>query len=136
MENRVNKVKRELRALKKGAHAIERLIAIQGTHFTRIEALSKLEQTPKIKELIGAEEKLIASLKINEEIEKNAELEGRYSRVLESLPLADRAMLLDCYVSGSPYWRIGMEYGFSEEGARKHLDRIVKKIAKEIGKEE
>ena len=129
MQSRINKVKKELRALKKGAHAIERLIEIQGMHFTRIKALSALEESEEKEGLIRAEKEIIASLKLEDEIAKNAMLAKQYSQAISTLSLTDRAMVLDCYMGGKPYWKIGMEYGFSEEGARKHIDRLVKKIA-------
>ena len=132
MQSKINKVKKDLRAIKKGTHAIERLIKIQGMHFTRIKALGELERTEEIKRLIKGEEEIIASLGIAAEIEKNAELERMYTEAISTLPLTDRAMVLDCYVGGKTYWKIAMEYGFSEEGARKRIDKAVKKIAEEV----
>ncbi len=130
MRSRINKIKRDLRALKKGAHAIERLIEIQGTHFKRIEALSCLPKSQATLALIEKEREIVARLGLDREIEKNAEIEERYLKATEQLSLTDKAMLFDCYTCGKPYWKIGMEYGFSEEGARKHIDAIIRKIAK------
>ena len=129
MQSKINKVKKDLRAMKKSAHAIERLIEIQGTHFKRIDALNSLPHRKEQEALVKCEMELISRLGVEREIEKSVEIEKRYSAAIGSLSLEDRAMLLDCYVSGKPYWKIGMEYGFSEEGARKHLGAIIKKIA-------
>lgn len=132
MQSKINKVKKDLRAMKKSAHAIERLIEIQGAHFKRIDALNRLPLGDEQKALIKCEMELISHLGVEKEIEKSVEIEKKYTAAMECLSLEDRAMLLDCYVSGKPYWKIGMEYGFSEEGARKHIGAIIKKIAGRI----
>ena len=132
MQSKIKMVKRELRGLKKSSHAVKRLIETQGIHFKRIKALEELPRSERVQALIEAAKGLIASLGIEEEIEKSAETQRRYNAALSSLSLTDKAMVLDCYIGGLPYWKIGMEYGFAEEGARKHLDALVKKIAENI----
>ena len=130
MKNKINKVKRELRAIKKSSHAIERLIQYQGLRFTRIRALEALPREKKRDAIIENEKELINALGIDKLVLENEEMEKKYKEALNALSPEDRAMVTDFYFCGLPYWKIAMEYGFSESGARKHLDRIVEKIAK------
>lgn len=132
MESKINKVRKDLRALKKNSHAISRLIEIQGLHFTRIKALSELPQSDTIKSAIEREKELISALGLEKKISENENLEKTYLTVLNSLSLRDKAIMLDCFVNGLPYWKIALEYGFAEEGARKHIDAIVKRIAETV----
>ena len=132
MENKINKIKRELRAVKKSSHAIGRLIEHQGLHFTRIRALEALPKDEERDAIIERERELIEKMGLEELISQNEEMEKKYEKALESLSLRDRAMMKDCYFGGMPYWKIAMEYGFSEEGARKHLEKLVVKISKVV----
>ena len=129
MESKVNIVKRELRALKKNSHALQRLIEIQGIHYKRIDSLSALPESEKTKLAIEQEKKLIAALDLDNQIAKNNELEAKYFTALSTFSLEDKAMLMDCFINGHPYWKIAMEYGFSEEGARKRLSSLINQLS-------
>ena len=129
MESKINVVKRDLRGLKKSSRAVKRLLEIQGLHYKRINALSHMEQTKEIVEATKKEKELLSALNITEELCKAQDVEKKYSTALSSLSTEDKAMVLDCYINGLPYWKIGMEYGFSEAGARKHIDTLVKKLS-------
>ena len=126
MESKINKVKKDLRALKKSSHAIQRLIEVQGLYYKRVKALESFGGC----NVSSAEKESELARRLKEEIAQSQELERKYMGAILTLDTSDKAMLLDCYINGMPYWKIAMEYGFSEEGARKHLDRLVKKIAK------
>ena len=130
MENKIKRVKRELRAIKKSSHAIQRLIQHQGMHFTRIHALEALPRQKERDEIIEMERELIASMELDKLVLTNDELERKYKKALDALSVTDRAMVIDCYFGGMPYWKIAMEYHYTEEGARKHLNKLVEKIAK------
>ena len=132
MKSKINIVRRDLRALKSTSHAITRLVEAQGIHFVRIKALERLQKSKKTEELISKERELIEALGLAEQIEKGAELEKRYMEALSSLDLDDRAMVTDCFIKGEPYYKVAMNYGFSEGGLRKRIDRLVVQIAKRI----
>lgn len=129
MKSKIYKVKRDLRALKKSSHALERLISIRGTHYTRIKLIESLPKSPENEMLLAKEKELISALDVAKLIKENEAIEEKYMGAISTLPSRDRAMVLDCYINGMPYWKIGLEYGYSEEGARKHVETIVKKIA-------
>ena len=129
MDSRINKVRKDLRALKSTSHAITRLIEAQGVHFVRIRALEALPRSEKNDSLIKRERKLISALGLDNEIEKSSEIEKRYMDAIATLDVTDRAMITDCFVKGAPYYKVAMDYGFSEGGLRKRLDRLIKQIA-------
>lgn len=130
--SKINKVKKDLRALKSSSHAIERLIEAQGIHFVRIRALEALPKSDKTKALVKREMEIINDLGLAQEIEKNEELERQYMGAISSLDITDRALVTDCYLKGAPYYKLAMDYGFSESGMRKRLDRLIQKIAQNI----
>ena len=125
MKSKINIVRRDLRALKNNSHAITRLIETQGIHFVRIRALEALPQSDKIDSIIKKERELIDDLGLAHQIEKNADLEKQYMGALATLEARDRAMVTDCFIKGEPYYKVAMEYGFSEGGLRKRIDRLV-----------
>ena len=132
MESRIKVVRRDLRALKKSSHAIKRLIELQDIHFKRIRALSALSDDTEAQRLIEKEKELSVKTSLKEQIAKSQELEAKYMAQIDKLEPSDKAMVMDCFFNGMPYWKIGMEYGYAEEGARKHIEAIVKKIAQNV----
>ena len=132
MESKINIVRKDLRALKRSSHAIEKLIEAQGIHFVRINALEKMEQNEQVKRALEKEKEHLEKLGLAQEIEKSVELEGKYLNAISSLPLIDRAILTDSFVKGKSNVVIAMDYGFSEGGIRKRITRLIEKIAKSI----
>ena len=132
MKSKIYKVKRDLRALKKGSHALERLIEIRGMHFKRIDLLASLPKSSENEELISKEKEIISALRIAEQMKEHTELESKYVKAIDSLSQEDKAMVLDCFMKGMPYRKLAMEYGYSEEGIRKHIGGIITKIASRI----
>lgn len=132
MESKVKVVKRDLRALKKSSHAIKRLIELQGLHFKRVKALQSISTIKESDAILEKEKELMLSICLKTEIEKSQKIEEKYMNEINKLDPTDKAMVLDCFFNGMPYWKLGMEYGFAEEGARKHMEAIVKKIAQKL----
>ena len=132
MKSKINIVKRDLRLLKKSSHAVKRILEIQGLHFKRISALEKMEKCEENSRLIKREKEIIEGLKLKEVIAESEEIEKKYLAALASFHPRDKAMMLDCFVVGMPYWRLGMEYGYSEEGVRKHINALVEELAATI----
>ena len=132
MNSKIYKVRKDLRALKKSSHALKRLIEIRGMHFKRIELLSSMPASQETSALMSQEREIISALRIDQQIKESAELEARYAGAIEALPPHDKAMVLDCFLNGMPYWKLANEYGYSEEGARKHISSIITKIASQM----
>ncbi len=125
----INEVKKDLRELKHHAHAIEKLKMAQNTHLARISMLERMEKTDKIKEIIECERRHIELLPISEEIERARLLEEKYIDAISTLGPIEKSIIIDTYINGIPYWKIGITLGYSEEGIRKRLAKALKEIA-------
>lgn len=125
----IEEVKKDLNELRKLTHAIKSLESAANTHKSRIKLLSSLAQTDKIKELISKEEELLKNIYGADKIEKAQSLEKIYMNAIMSLDPTDRSIALNTYINGLPYWKTGLEVGYSEEGVRKRIAKIVKQIA-------
>lgn len=125
----LKEVKKDLNELRKLTHAIKALESAANTHKSRIKLLSSLVQTDKIKELVSKEEELLKNIYGADKIEKAQSLEKIYMNAIMSLDPTDRSIALNTYINGLPYWKTGLEVGYSEEGVRKRIAKIVKQIA-------
>lgn len=128
----LNEVKKDLRELKKHAHAIDRLKSLQSTHMARIKMLEKMTPSDKSSELIKKEREHLEALPICSEIEKAREIEEKYMSAIMELDPIEKSIIVDTYINGVPYWKIGIELGYSEEGIRKKLSKAIKSIANQI----
>lgn len=122
-------VKKDLRQLRTIAYSIERQLEVKRRHEERLEVLRSKEQTEEVKEAIERTEKALASLDIAEDIQQAAALEARYMEAISRLDRLDRAIILDGYINGTPYWKIGRSIGYSERGVQERVRIIVKRLA-------
>ena len=74
-------------------------------------------------------EDAIKALRVDEHIRAAAELEGRYMDAISSLEPLDRAIIIDGYVNGKAYWKIGRDIGYTERGIQKRVTIAIEKIA-------
>lgn len=125
----INEVKKDLRELKKYTHAISQLESAQKTHLMRIKLLEGLEKNERVLALIEKEKSLMASLASLASLENACALEEKYLSVINALPLIERGIIVDAFINGMPYWKIGLQIGYSEEGVRKKVSKIIAKIA-------
>jgi DNA-directed RNA polymerase specialized sigma24 family protein len=125
----IKEVKKDLNELRKLTHAIKAIESAANTHKSRINLLSSLTQNDKIKELISKEEALLKDIYGADKIEQTQSLERVYMGAIMSLDPTDRSIALNTYINGLPYWKTGLEVGYTEEGVRKRIAKIVKQIA-------
>lgn len=125
----INTVKRDLRQLKKTIHIIESLKKVQERYLQRIEALSRLVQTDKIKEQISSTKKIMSLMNLEEYIKDATDIEGKYMSYISRLDPIDKAIILDNLVNGIPYWKIGLTLGYSEEGIKKRAKKAIRALA-------
>lgn len=128
----LNEVKKDLRELKKHAHAIEKLKMAQSTHMARIKMLERMLPSDKANELIKKEMAHLEALPICKEIDKAREIEEKYMGAIMALDPIEKSIVVDTYINGVPYWKIGIELGYSEEGIRKRLAKAIKSIACQV----
>ena len=128
----LDEVKKDLRELKKHAHAIDRLKSLQSTHMARIKMLERMLPSDKANELIKKEMAHLEALPICKEIDKAREIEEKYMGAIMALDPIEKSIVVDTYINGVPYWKIGIELGYSEEGIRKRLAKAIKSIACQV----
>lgn len=72
------KIKRDLRLLRKITHSIEVSLTVEKRHKERLEILQKQEQTEEVKQNIADIEAVLATLDTAKYIQRATELESRY----------------------------------------------------------
>lgn len=129
---KIDEVKKDLKNLKLHNRSIKKLKEIMETHIMRIKMLERMEQTDKVKNIIAKERELLSSLDFATKIDKALELEKKYMEAITALDPLDREIILDAFINGLPYWKIGISVGYSEEGVRKKISKIIKNISLSI----
>lgn len=126
---KVSKLRQDLRQLKINTHAINALQKSYETHIKRIKLLEALEKTDHRTKVIEREKAKLSSLRFEKQIEELTDLELKYMHLIEGLPALEKSIIVDCFINGKSYWQIGLGLGFSEEGIRKKVGVIIKKLA-------
>ena len=129
MTAKVQKIKKELRRLRTLTHSIEATLRTKELHERRLEALSKVQSTPEVLSEKTRLKRLISSASIERESSEASALELKYMTAINSLEPIDKAILLDGYINGKPYWKIGREIGFSERGVQDRAARAIEKLS-------
>lgn len=127
-----NKVRQDLRQLKINTHAINALQRAYETHKRRIKMLEGLEENSYRAKVIKREKSKLASLKFEEQIEALTDLELKYMHLIEGLPALEKSIIVDCFINGKSYWQIGLGLGYTEEGVRKKVGVIIKRLASQM----
>lgn len=127
----IDEVKKDLRELRKYTHAIKQIEMAQRTHLARIKLLEGLE-SEKARALIENERRLLSLTDPTSEIERACAIEEKYMSAINALPLVDKGIIVDAFINGTPYWKIGLAVGYSEEGVRKMVSKIISKIAQTV----
>lgn len=129
---RIEKIRRDLREIRKLQHRVSVMQSVQERYRSRIEVLSGMNMTVERDRLIQELRKNEETLGIEDAIREATELESRYMEALSRLDGQDRAILLDGYLCGKPYWKIGMELGYSEDGVKKRVRRALERLEKYV----
>ena len=125
----IKTIKNDLKQLKKTIHIIEALTQSKERYLKRIETLSSFIQTDKIKEQIETTKKVMSLLKIEDYIKEANELERKYMSAINKLEPLEKTIIIESFLNGKPYWKIGNALGYEEETIRKKIAKILKKIA-------
>lgn len=128
------KIKRDLRLLRKITHSIEVSLTVEKRHKERLEVLQKQEQTEEVKQNIADIEAVLASLDTAKYIQRATELESRYIEAINKLDPLDKTIILDGYVNGKAYWKIGRDIGYTEVGVQKRVNKIIEILARILDK--
>lgn len=128
------KIKRDLRLLRKITHSIEVSLTVEKRHKERLEILRKQEQTDEVRQNIADIEAVLATLDTAKYIQRATELESRYIEAINRLDPLDKTIILDGYVNGKAYWKIGRDIGYTEVGIQKRVNKIIEILAKILDK--
>lgn len=123
------KIKRDLRLLRKITHSIEVSLTVEKRHKERLEVLQKQQQTEEVKQNIADIEAVLATLDTAKYIQRATELESRYIEAINKLDPLDKTIILDGYVNGKAYWKIGRDIGYTEVGVQKRIKKIFERLA-------
>ena len=123
------KVKKDLRRLRVMRYSIGVAEEIKERSERRLAYLQSLEQTKEVQEQIAKIRKNLSSLQIEYFIKESTEIESRYTEALQSLDPIDRTIIMDAYINGKAYWKIGRDIGYSERGVQNRVSIIIDKLA-------
>ena len=123
------KIKRDLRLLRKITHSIEVSLTVEKRHKERLEILQKQEQTEEVKQNIADIEAVLATLDTAKYLQRATELESRYIEAINKLDPLDKTIILDGYVNGKAYWKIGRDIGYTKEGVQKRVNKFIERLA-------
>lgn len=123
------KVKSDLRKLRKITHSITVAMECKQNHERRLEYLRGKIATKDNTEEIQKLEEVLGSLHIEENIKKATALEATYMEAIDKLEGFDKTIIIDGYINGKPYWKIGRDIGYTEVGIRKRVEKAIEKLA-------
>ena len=125
-------VKSDLKSLKMAIKAIDAIMDAENKHIKRLELLKFMGEDNFTKEQIEKTESILKRLDAAKYISEANKIEAKYMGIINSLDPLDKTIILDGYINGNPYWKIGMRVGYSEEGIRKRVAKIIKLIAEKV----
>ena len=125
-------IKKDLHQLRKLAHSIEAYLEMEKRHRARLELLKTMpKQETDILE-IGRIEKILKSINVKEHIEQATKLEEKYMKAIDKLDPLDKTIILEGYINGKAYWKLGKEIGYSTSGIQNRINVIIRQIAKNL----
>lgn len=123
------KIKRDLRQLRKITHSIEVSLQVKERHERRLEVLQQGKQSKEVSEEIAKIQQVLSTLRIEESIKRATALELRYAEAISKLDPLDKTIILDGYINGKAYWKIGRDIGYTEVGVQKRIKKIFERLA-------
>lgn len=128
-DEKIETIKKDLRQLRKVTHSIEALMTMKDKHEKRLEYLSGLPPSESVEEEKRKIVSLLEKVDIQGYIARATALEERYMAAIDKLDPLDKKILIDGYINGKAYYKIGWDIGFSTQGVQNRISIIIKKIA-------
>ena len=133
MENdNINQVRSDLRLLRKIQHSIDIQLEVEEGHKKRLVLLMEKKQTQSVQEDINKLQDIISKLNTEEYISRALAIEAKYIDAINKLEPLDRTIIMDGYINGKAYWKLGNKIGYTEQGIQKRVNKILVNIAKHI----
>ncbi len=127
-EEKIFKIKKDLRRLRKISHSVEVALRVKERHEKRLVYLEERLTKDNVQEADNIRKNL-STLKIDEIIREATALESLYMDAISNLEPLDRTIILDGYINGKAYWKIGREIGYTEVGVQKRVNKIIETLA-------
>ena len=121
-------IKRDLRQLRKVTHSIEAFMTMKDKHEKRLEYLSGLPPSKEVDEEKKRIEELLKRIDIQGYIARATALEEKYMAAIDKLDPLDKKIIIDGYINGKAYYKIGWDIGFSTQGVQNRIT-IINSIA-------
>lgn len=132
LDDKILTIKQDLRQLRKLTHSIEAYLEMEKRHKARLELLKTIpKQEISILE-IDKIEKILKSINVKKHIEQASMLEEKYMKAIDKLDPLDKTIIIEGYINGKAYWKLGKEIGYSTTGIQNRINVIIKQIAKNL----
>lgn len=131
-DEKIERIKRDLRRLRKITHSIEVALQVKERHEKRLAYLTGVKPTKENLEEATKIRKNLESLRVEDCIKEATELESRYMEAISKLEPLDRTIILDGYINGKAYWKIGRDIGYTERGVQKRVVIAIETLANYI----
>lgn len=127
-EDKISKIKKDLRRLRKISHSVEVTLRVKERHERRLTYLEEKNTKENLQEASNIRKNLSA-LRIDDVIREATALETLYMDAISKLEPLDRTIILDGYINGKAYWKIGRDIGYTEAGVQKRVNKIIETLA-------
>lgn len=132
LDDKILTIKQDLRQLRKLTHSIEAYLEMEKRHKARLGLLKTIpKQEISILE-IDKIEKILKSINVKKHIEQASMLEEKYMKAIDKLDPLDKTIIIEGYINGKAYWKLGKEIGYSTTGIQNRINVIIKQIAKNL----
>ena len=128
MKQKIEKIRSDLRELRKLTHAINAMLDLKKSREERRTYLVSLG-TPEVCSEIDHIDTVLRTLKIEQIIAEASALELKYMSAINTLESIDKTIILEGYINGVPFWKIGKQLGYSEDGIKKRAHRALLRLA-------
>lgn len=118
----------ELRTLRNAGRKADAILEARTRHEKRLAYLNANHQE---KEIAACIDRLLA-LDPSSAMAAAASLEEKYLPYLLSLDAIDSTIMIESFINGKPYWKVGKKVGYSASGVQKRVGRIVSHLSKII----
>lgn len=127
-KKKIIRIKEDLRQLRFLSHYITAKITMKENHEKRLEVLKTLSLKDADSEADKVK-RMIASCQIDKRIMEANELEQKYISAIEQLDYIDSTIIVEGYINGKPYWKIGRDIGYTAEGIQKRAKKAIENLA-------
>ena len=127
-------VRKELRSLRKLAKYVDAVAGLRKKQLRRTEYIKTAAPIQSREQLLAAAKQSMDLEKFEEQLRELCALEKKYMSVIRQFSAEDQVILLEGVIGGVSYIELGNRFGYSEEGIRKRVQRLIRQMAVKIEK--